>query len=369
LTRRRRQRSVPWHNTIGLSVIWTLASLSTIGDVLAAHSSAPQGLHLTWTESTPFPEPRSGYCAGSINGKMVIAGGTYWEGTKGHWTKKVYSASTHAFDPQNQTWEKLPDAPIPFGYAACTVVAHKLFVLGGFTPFTPNRRIFTLRRELDHYVWEIFGDMPEDRIFAQAVSVGSKIYLIGGTTEFEPYDSAGTCCTSKTATNTAMVLDTAHRESGWQQLTPYPGAKRWLFAAETDGKSILLFGGIFQARQKDSVTNFNEALRYQLDDARWSVLPSLPAETHGTTPLTALFLNGRVILISSAKRVWQFNLKTLQYDELSPMPDAAFVDKFVLINDSIIGAGGESSEGPRRRSDRTFIGKVEPDRDRPAVVD
>src|ERR1700730_339118 len=50
-----------------------------------------------------------------------------WEGTKGRWTKKVFSASTHAFDPKTQTWEKLPDAPILFGYAAYTVIDNKLF--------------------------------------------------------------------------------------------------------------------------------------------------------------------------------------------------------------------------------------------------
>jgi hypothetical protein len=161
-----------------------------------------------------------------------------------------------------------------------------------------------------------------------------------------------------------MVLDTAHRGSGWRPLTSYPGGKRWLFAAETDGTSILMFGGIFQSEQKDSVTNFNEVLRYQVDDARWSVMPSLPDETHGMTPLTPLFLNGRIILISSGKKVWQFDLKAFKYDELSPLPEAAFVDKFVLIDNLIIGAGGEISGGPRRRSDRTFIGRLAPDRDR-----
>ena len=69
---------------------------------------------ITWRESTPMPEPRSGYAAGALDGRLVLAGGTYWEGTKGNWTKKIFTPATHAFDPVSQQWQKLPDAPVPF---------------------------------------------------------------------------------------------------------------------------------------------------------------------------------------------------------------------------------------------------------------
>src|SRR5437660_134592 len=59
-------------------------------------------LSVVWTQSTAFPEARAGYAAGAIGGKLIIAGGTYWEGTKGHWTKKIFSPSTHAFDPKTE---------------------------------------------------------------------------------------------------------------------------------------------------------------------------------------------------------------------------------------------------------------------------
>ena len=52
---------------------------------------------LQWQQSDFFPEPRSGYSGDVLNGKMVIAGGTYWNGTAVHWTKKRYSTSTHAY--------------------------------------------------------------------------------------------------------------------------------------------------------------------------------------------------------------------------------------------------------------------------------
>ena len=116
---------------------------------------------IEWSRSTPFPEERAGCAVGAIHGRLILAGGTYWEGTKGHWTKKVFSASTHAFDPINQKWEKLPDLPVPLGYAASTVIDDRLFVMGGYTGHEVNRKIFTLEQRPTGYTWSTFGKMSE----------------------------------------------------------------------------------------------------------------------------------------------------------------------------------------------------------------
>lgn len=349
-------------------VIFALASFATLGAAMAPFLNCSEQLSIKWAQSTAFPEPRAGYAAGVLGGKLIIAGGTYWEGAKGHWTKKSFSASTHAFDPKNEKWEKLPDAPFAFGYAAYTVVANKLFVLGGHTSSGVNRKILTLQPFKNGFVWEYFGEMPEDRLFAQAVTIGTKIYLLGGTTKFEPFDAAGTCCTSLSAINTLMVLDTANSQAGWEKLAPYPGDKRWLFTAETDGKSIWMFGGVFQAHQKDPVRNFYEVLRYQVKTGEWSAVATLPRETPEETTLSPMFLRDSIILINSTKKVWQFDLESLQFRQLSQLPQAAFVDKFVWLDSLIVGAGGENSiEGPRRRSEWTFVGKVKTSGEGPTV--
>lgn len=109
-------------------------------------SESASSLSLQWTKSTPLPEPRAGYAAGVLDGKFVVAGGNYWEGQKGNWTRKIFSASTHAFDPKSQSWEKLPDAPIPFGYAASAVVGNKLYVLGGRNGKEVNRKTLVLEK-------------------------------------------------------------------------------------------------------------------------------------------------------------------------------------------------------------------------------
>ena len=40
-------------------------------------AAEPERLH--WSRSTPLPEPRAGHAAGILDGKLVMACGTYWE--------------------------------------------------------------------------------------------------------------------------------------------------------------------------------------------------------------------------------------------------------------------------------------------------
>ena len=293
-----------------------------------------------------------------MDGKLVIAGGTYWEGEKGNWTKKVFSGRTHAFDPTTQKWEQLPDAPIPFGYAAFTVVGNRLFVLGGYDGQKESRKILTLARKGTEYVWEIFGELPTTRLFGWAGGVGSSIYLLGGVEKFEPMDEAGSCCTSTTATNRLQVFDTAAPDQGWRDLPSYPGGKRWLFSAETDGENLWMLGGIYTSNAEDPPTRFSEVMRYSVQERTWHKLSPLPRDALMATPLSPLYVDGKILLMSFDKTVWQLDLKTQEYSKLSPLPEEAYVDRYVWLNNQIIGAGGENKiESPRRRSEWNFVGR------------
>lgn len=336
------------------TVPWLLTGL--------ADAAPPESARLQWTKSTPTPEPRAGYAAGVLDDKLVIAGGTYWDGTPGNWTTKRFSASVHAFDAATESWERLPDAPTPIGYAAFTVVNNRLFVMGGYTGSGESRKIFTLGKKGDSHIWSVVGDLPEPRLFAQAVTVGSSIYLLGGTRQFEPYDEIGTCCTSKTATNSLMVMDTDQPEEGWRSLTPFPGGKRWLSPVATDRKFIWMFGGIHQEKKEDPTTRHTEVLRYSIGRGTWEKMHPLPEAIRDARPTNALHSDGKILIMSFAKKVWQLDLETLEYTQITPLPEEVMVDGFFWINDQIVGASGENKlESPRRRSQWTFIGRFVPE--------
>ncbi len=313
---------------------------------------------LQWTKSTPLPEPREGYAAGVLDGKLIIAGGTYWLGEKGNWTKKLFSASTHAFDPATQKWQQLPDMPFTLGYSASTVVNNRLYVIGGYTGTEESPKVLILAKQGNEYIWKEAGKLPDTRLFAKAASIGSSIYLLGGVRQFEPTDDTGTCCTSKTATNQLMVFDTTKPDANWRQLAPYPAAAKWLFAAVADEKNIWMFGGIYSENPGDPMTRFRDVLRYNIGEGTWTTLPPLPPQVLETAPLSPLLLDDKILLMSYAKTAWQLDPQTMAYSKQSALPEEVIVDRFVWIDDLIIGAGGESKiENPHRRSPWTFVGR------------
>ena len=85
-----------------------------------------QGEKIVWKEAQPIPLPRSGYVAGVLSGRLLLAGGTYWEGAQKCWT-----ARTDFFDPERNVWEAGPDLPAARADAACAVHAGSLYVFGG----------------------------------------------------------------------------------------------------------------------------------------------------------------------------------------------------------------------------------------------
>jgi N-acetylneuraminic acid mutarotase len=333
---------------------FSLAALLLCG---AGRMSAKNEM-LNWSLSTPMPEPRSDYVAGVVGGKMIVAGGTFWTGSKGNWIKKQFSASTHAFDPESQTWEKLPDLPVPLGAAGGAAIGDKLYVVGGFTGSQVNRRIFVLEKRPGAYAWTDAGEAPFDRVYPRVVAVGASLYAVGGTTKFEPRDPTGTCCSSKTATRSLMVLDTSHMQNGWRELASFPGPLRFYFSAETDGHSIWMFSGIYQDGPTAPITTYDDVDRYDIARGQWETGKKLPHVSQATNPPSPVFVGDGIVLINDFRKVWKLDLAKQTYLELSPLPQAAALDRFVWVNHKIIGASGENFiESPRRRSEWVFIGR------------
>ena len=318
---------------------------------------------LQWSLSTPAPEPRSDYAAAVLNGRLILAGGTFWTGSKGHWIQKQFSRSTHAYDPVSKTWEKLPDLPIPLGLAGGAVIGDKLFILGGFTGTKVNRQIFVLEKQQGRYVWKIFGELPFDRVYPRAVAVGSSLYLVGGTTKFEPRDPTGTCCTCKNATRTLLVLNTERPGSGWSELAPFPGPDRFHFNAEADGHAVWMFGGIYQADPKDPIVALKNVCKYNVKQRKWEQMSDLPrVSKEGNSP-SPVFVDDGFVIMNDFQTVWKLDRSGQNYRELTSLPQAAQVDRYVWVHRTIVGASGENFiEGPRRRSDWVFVGQLHPDK-------
>ena len=87
-------------------------------------------------------------------------------------------------------------------------------------------------------------------------------------------------------------------------------------------------------------------------------MASLPETDPRAIPFTAVTAGDQILLVSFAKRVWQFDPRTLDYHPISPLPEEVAVDRFFLFGDRVVGTGGENRiETPRNRSESTWIGR------------
>src|ERR1700682_2676203 len=106
----------------GLSQLKSWISLSALGVLMASVAVSS----LTWTDRAPMPLPRAGYMAGELDGKLVVAGGSYWQDGKKHW-----SARTDYFDPAKNEWQPGAQMPEIMSDAACVAFQGSLYTFGG----------------------------------------------------------------------------------------------------------------------------------------------------------------------------------------------------------------------------------------------
>lgn len=303
-----------------------------------------------------MPEARAGYAAGAVGGRLIVAGGTFWRGEPGAWTKKVFCATTHAFDAKSGTWERLPDAPVDLAYGAGASVEESLYVMGGVQAGQPSRRVLVLESNSGIVRWRDGPPMPEARVFPEAAVVGGRIFIVGGAREFETMDNTGLCCASNTATTTVWSWDPRDSVAAWKVHASFPGHRRWSHRLAVVGRYLYQFGGRFLTRKDQPVQYFNEVWRYDTQSDEWVRVADMPPEIQLAR---AVSLNGVIALIGRDKHSMVFDPIGGGFASIPGLPEDALVDYFAWMPPFLVGAGGETRlERPRRRADWTFLGRL-----------
>jgi N-acetylneuraminic acid mutarotase len=292
---------------------------------------------MEWRLSAPMPEARAGYAAGVVEGQLLVAGGTYWLGDPGAWMGKVFCATTQAFDPVSETWTRLPDAPVKFGYAAGAATEDRLYVLGGVQDGRPSGRVLVLEKHARVFHWREGPPLPEARVFAEAAVVQGKIFVVGGSREFETMDDTGLCCASLTATTTVWSLDPGDPAATWERHAPFPGHRRWSHRLAAVGRYLYQFGGRFLARKDQPVQYFNEVWRYDTRSDEWAKVAEMPVEIQLAR---AVQVDGVIALVGRDKCSIVFDPSSGSFASIPGLPEDALVDYFAWIPPFLVGAGG-----------------------------
>ena len=256
-----------------------------------------------------------------------------------------------------------------WGHVA-VVVAAKIYVLGGYSPYYPDYGDLVSVEVLDTEDlasgWQAGPELTKARQYLAAVSIGTKIYVIGGKS-----DDDEDCGLEFGCLDLVEVLDTTTIGTGWSPLPSLPLALGWQTAVAV-GDTIFAMGG-YDNKDERSGTVFMLDTSDSSRDWKWG-----PPLTHARSVAGSAAIGSKIYVLGGANyidgiigSVEMLDLTTLEITDLSrrtrpragkwaqlpPLRHSRCAPGVVAIGMSLFAFGGffetQSSE------DRIWLGGVE----------
>jgi len=280
-------------------------------------------------EKAPLPEPRAGYAAGVLAGKLLVAGGSYWVGRD-----KQETARVDVFDPQHNAWSRAAPLPRPMCNAASVIYQGELYVFGGMTGNGALQEALRLHGDR----WEALSEarLPEPRSSSVAAATSAGIFLLGGFGR--PNDVWS-------AVNTLWFWRPG---SSWKELAPLPSPPRFTPAMAIANAKLYVFGGA--TPDEKSVRNLDDGYVYDPAKNAWQPLGPLPVARRAWWATT---IDSRILLFGGytsdfEAEIYEFDPTSGAMRVIGKLPHAVADAKFFVIGKHVFGAGGEA--GPKIRA-------------------
>jgi N-acetylneuraminic acid mutarotase len=292
-----------------------------------------------WEMLPPLPEPNGGAFCGPVEGKIVVVGGTHWEGGTKNWLR-----SAHAFDPASKKWTTLPalsDGPVAYGVTLPNTASFRF--LGGSDGTRTVKAIGTV--DATGTKLQKVPELPSTVVLAAGGVVDGSLIIAGGT------DDAANVSGVSRATHSI-----AFSEGKWQvrPLTVFPG-KAFMSAGSTaTNGELLVFGGLNWNENSQAIENTTAAHAFSPAKNAWRVLKSLEVANRG---LGAVAIDERHLYLAGGYRddftadAVIYDVKTDSYRKAKSLPYAAMV-ALVKCDGFVYCIGGEDKM--KSRSDKFF---------------
>jgi len=295
--------------------------------------SAPQ-INAGWDPVPPLPTPNGGFACGVVAGKIVVIGGSNWEGGNKQWLDSIW-----AFDPESLKWEIHGKLPHPLAYAVTSPWKHGLLIAGGSDGQQPRKEVWHMLPSLK---LEKAGELRTDAVLSAGGVLGESLFIVGG-------------CAN------AAKLDGMHRGGGELDLrtgkiTAFesPGEVAFGLAASVAlGRELFLFGGA----RYDPTTEFvslPDSWAYNAGKASWRSLKPYPLVVHASA---AVILDKHHILVAGGyggdpldftAAAFIYDTRRDAYAKTLDLPVAGQVG-MVRAGDYVYCLGGED-KSPRHRT-------------------
>ncbi len=309
--------------------------------LLATAPAATQAAE--WEALPPLPAPNGGCMSGAHEGRIIVIGGTNWEGGVKNWLKNV-----HLFDPATKQWSTLTnalDTPVAYGLEVLINEPKLGGLFGGFLGGTDGKQPL-----------KVLGTLVEDKIRLRpkptlpaatvlmaggAVENPGVIVLVGGMDD--PGNLAG-------VTRTTHVLE----KKTVRRAADYPGPPFAIAASAAGANELFVFGGMnYDATTQQPV---NTAVAYAYSPAKdaWRPLKPLATPIRG---LAAVVLDAQHVYLaggytdSFTTAAVIYDMQADTYRPAPPLPYPAMV-KLVRCGEFVYCFGGEDKK--QSRTDKCF---------------
>jgi hypothetical protein len=295
----------------------------------------------SWQMLAPLPAPNGGFISGEVDGKIVVLGGTNWEGGKKNWLNTAYQ-----FDPATSAWSALEPLTTPLAYGIGANVNGIFVVVGGTTGLEPWRGIVRVRD--GRLTSSVEGGLSLPAVLSAGGAIKGEIIVAGGT------DDAANV---KALSRTVAVLDL---KTGRTRVLPeFPGLGFGTAACVGVGDELFLFAGANWDVSANAVKNTAEAWAFSAARGAWRHLKPYPISARGVTAVALdehrIYLAGGFVAGDFTDHAFIYNIVTDSFTPATVLPYQGQVG-LVRCGEYIYCIGGE--DRMKHRSDAVHRIKI-----------
>jgi N-acetylneuraminic acid mutarotase len=291
-----------------------------------------------WEELPPSPVPNGGGICGAVGTRIVMIGGTHWEGGSKNWLRSVFQ-----YDPERRVWTRCEDLLEPIAYGADFEMAGGFGFLGGSDGVKAVKAVVMMTGE--KLVTQSIAALPSSIVLSAGGAIGNKYVIVGGTD-----DAANIAGVQRTT----HVVESVRGEWKVTRQADFPGHPFAIAASAVIDGELFVFGGAHWDAASGTVVNTADAFAFSPATNQWRALKPLPAATRGISAVTLdahrLYLAGGFTEVFSAD-AWIYDQAANRYDPATPLPIAGMVS-LVRSGDHLYSIAGE--DRMKSRTDRCF---------------
>lgn len=256
---------------------------------------------ISWSPGVaPSPIGRSEAQSAVVDGKIYVFGG-YTDTSFIPKTKR-----TDVYDPVNNTWQQLTDAPKPITHAGTAVAGRDIYLAGGLVGTATGTEINAVRDvwkyNVDTNEWSAMPKLPQPRHAGELSFLNGELHFFGGTGS-----------NREVSQNNHWILP-LDGGTNWAQAAPLPNPRNHLGDAVIGGK-IYAIGG----QHGNEGTSLTQNSVHVWDPAlpnTWTAVASMP---QGLSHIAgATFEMGNRIIVAGGQEVHSSSISdVIAYNPLS----------------------------------------------------